>query len=176
MQRSKSSISVDMQKIEGILFKSSSNRSVSILLSCLMTAPNQIFRKCCQQSPSKNFISSGDQPSFSARAVISVISNRRNFRAVAQVSVIITPCLASFDNVRSLPFGIMSTKSTQAGYISTVTSHHASNNSPLSLNVCIIDLLSDSAVSSSAIIDGDNVIVLNPPSDKNRMITFLIEV
>ena len=94
----------------------------------------------------------------------------------AQVSVIIIPCLASFDNVRSLPFGIMPSKSTRAGYISMVTSCHASNNSPLSLNVCIIDLLSDCAVSSSAIIDVDNVIVLNPPSDKNLMITFWIEV
>ena len=86
----------------------------------------------------------------------------------AQVFVIIIPCLASFDNVRSLPFGIMSTKATRARYISMVTSRHASNNSPLSLNVCIIDLQSDSAVSSSAIIDVDNVIVLNPPSNKNQ--------
>ena len=52
----------------------------------------------------------------------------------------------------------------------------ASNNAPLSLNVCLMDLLSDSEVSSSAIIDVDNVIVLNPPSDKNLMITFWIEV
>ncbi len=172
MQHNKSSISVDIQKIEGILFKSSSNNSVSILLSCLTTAPNQIFRKCCQQSPSKNFISTGDQPSFLASAVVSVISNHQNFCSIVQVSVVIIPCLASFDNGRLLPFGIMSNKSTRAGYICMVTSLHASNNAPLSLNVCIMDLLSDSEVSSSAIIDVDNVILLNPPPNKNLMITF----
>jgi hypothetical protein len=60
----------------------------------------------------KKFISSSDQPSFSAWAVISFIINCQNFHAVAQVSVVIIACLASFDNVRSLPFGIMSTKPT----------------------------------------------------------------
>ena len=113
----------------------------------------------------KNFIPSVDEPSFSARAVISLISNHWNVCAVAQLSVIIIPCLASLDNVMLQPFGIISTKSTQSGFISTVTSCHTSNNSPLSLNVYIIDLLSDSAMSSSAIIDVDNVIVLNPPSE-----------
>ena len=62
---------------------------MSILLSCLTTAPNQIFCKCCQQSPSKNFISTGEQPSFSARADISSISNRLNFLAVAQVKFVV---------------------------------------------------------------------------------------
>ena len=160
------------------LFKSYSNKSCSTLQSCLITAPNQTFQRCCKQLPSKILISSMDQPFCLAWFVISLISNWQNLCAVEHVSVITKPHFASLDRVRSIALGTESIRLTQVGYMSTLMSHHNSNNFPITSHFECLDywFAQRFNVLFSTIIVIDKMIVWKPLLCRKPTATFLMSV